>query len=698
MLPSLSFTCILLYLSWCTCSPNGTNSPRQDASTLGLNETVNLNMPYFHPSHPDAHLLTSALPAIQVYDVLEKYYAYQEHEIEKKPFKTLAFYFPQYHPFEENDRFWGKGFTEWTNVAKAKPLFTSHYQPHLPVHVGYYDLRLVENMVEQAKLAKSYGVDGFAYHFYWFAGRTVMETPLQNMLRNKNVSINFCLSWANENWTRRWDGQDSDVLLQQDHSMEDSAALFDHLLQYFRDERYIKVNGAPVLIVYRPLAIPDILKTVKMWRSKMVQAGFPGIYLVAAQTFGFKDPLEIKFDAVVEFPPHSFESGSITDKQEGLVSNFTGNIYSYHQSVMKEYEKVAPDKYPLLLTSTMAWDNTARKGPRGDIFHEFSLRLFKRWNTFNILRTLSNRKTSPDERLIFINAWNEWAEGTHLEPDRKFGFGYLEALRQAQASFYDPEGKFDSQILRQSDPRVHGTSKKHCMIIHAFSLPATKAIVRRFRQLRLDTEAFDIYVTTDTIEKALAVKAGLSSAIVSLHENRGRDIFPFIETLRSISHLPYASCLKLHSKETKYRSDGAAWREEILDELLPTQETVLHVLSLFEKDPQLGAAAPANLMLKFNEENMHFDAPHSSALATRIGMEAEEYAASLKTSPGFVAGSMLWLRPAALQSLLTLKSEDFPDEIGLSDGTMAHAVERMLLYAVRKANFSFALLPPQQPQ
>ena len=430
----------------------------------------------------------------------------------------------------------------------------------------------------------------------------------------------------------------------------------------------------------------------------MVRAGFPGIYLGAAETFGFKDPTEIQFDAVVEFPPHSFASGPITDKQEGLLSNFTGNIYSYYQSVMNEYEKVAPEKYPLLFTSTMGWDNSARKGLRGDIFHEFSLRMFKRWNTLNILRTLSNRKTSPDERIIFINAWNEWAEGTHLEPDRKFGFGYLEALRQAQASFHDPEGKFDEQIIRQGDPLVHGTSKKHCMIIHAFSIPATKAIVRRFRRLRLNTDAFDIYVTTDTIEKALAVKAGLPLAIVSLHENRGRDIFPFIETLRSISHLPYASCLKLHSKETKYRSDGAALREKILDELLPTHESVIRVLDLFEKNPRLGAAAPANLMLKFDKKNMQFDVPHTSALATRIGMDAEEFALSLRKSPGFVAGSMLWLRPAALLSLLTLKSQDFPDEIGLSDGTMAHAVERILVPAVRKANFSFASLPLLKPQ
>ena len=659
----------------------------------------NVTMPYFHPSHPDAHLLISGPPLIRVDDVQEKYYDYREHKNAKKPFKTIAFYFPQYHPFEENDRFWGKGFTEWTNVAKAKPLFASHYQPRLPVHMGYYDLRLVENMVEQARIAKNYGVDGFAYHFYWFAGRTVMETPLQNMIKNNNVSINFCLSWANENWSRRWDGLDSDVLLRQEHSLDDSAKLLDHLLQYFRDERYIKVNGAPVLIVYRPLMIPNILETVKMWRQKIVQAGFPGIYLVTTLAVGVGDPLAINFDAAVQFPPHGFQGAQITDKQENLVPGFSGNVFSYYDAVVHgEYREEAErnKKYPLLFTSTMAWDNSARKGLRGDIFKEFSLRIFKRWNTFNILRTLSNREISPDERFIFINAWNEWAEGTHLEPDRKFGFGYLEALRQAQASFHDPEGNFDAQIRRQRDPRVHNVSKKHCMIIHAFSVPATKAIILRFRKLRLNTDAFDVFVTTDTIKKALAVKAELPLAIVSLHENRGRDILPFIETLRSISHLPYTSCLKLHSKETKYRSDGNALREKILDELLPSQKTVLSVLNLFEKNPRLGAAAPANLMLKFDRENMHSNLHHARILASRMGMDEDEFAATSKHRPGFVAGSMLWLRPAALQSLLTLKSQDFPDEIGLSDGTMAHAVERMLLPAIRKANFSFVSLPPRK--
>jgi len=698
MQPSFFFPLLFFCLSSQSGSSNG--ATQKPASARRLDKVIlqaQGALPYFHHSHPDAHLLNSTLPRIPVDDVLEKHYEYQDYERTRKPFRTIAFYFPQYHPFKENDKFWGKGFTEWTNVAKAKPLFASHYQPRLPTHLGYYDLRITENMVEQAKIAQNYGVDAFAYHFYWFAGRTVMETPLENMLKNKNVSINFCLSWANENWSRRWDGLNNDVLIQQEHSLEDSAAFLDHLLQYFRDERYIKVNGAPVLIVYRPLLIPDIVETVKMWRKNIKKAGFPGIYLVAAQSFGFTDPLAINFDAAVEFPPHSFGGTEISKKQDDLVSGFSGAIYSYYDALVRgEYAKVTPEEYPLFFTSTMGWDNTARMGDRGNVYHEFSLRLFKRWNIFNILRTLSDHRSSPDERLIFVNAWNEWAEGTYLEPDRKFGFGYLEALRQAQAKFHDPAGKFDSKILRQNDPRIHGTTKKHCMIIHAFSFAPTMVIVQRFRQLRLDTDLFDIYVTTDTIEKALAVKRELPTAIVSLHENRGRDIFPFLETLRSISHLPYASCLKLHSKETKYRADGAALRDKIINKLLPSKRDVLRVLKLFEKNPRLGAAAPATLALRFNMKSMHFDMEHTRALALRIGMDDKEFAASLKRPPGFVAGSMLWLRPAALESLFTLNSQDFPDEIGLSDGTMAHAVERMLLPAIEKAKFSMLPLPSQR--
>ena len=215
---------------------------------------------------------------------INKFVEYQENQAINPLVKLIAFYLPQFHPFPENDKWWGKGFTEWSNVGKALPNYVGHYQPHCPIHLGYYDLRIPEIMEEQAKLAKAYGVYGFNYYFYWFAGKVLMEKPLEMMLENKKVDIPFCLTWANENWTRRWDGLENDVLIAQNHSKEDSLEFIRYLIKYFKDERYILIDGKPLLIVYRANIIPDIYAIADSWRKEVRLHGFPDLYLVAAQT------------------------------------------------------------------------------------------------------------------------------------------------------------------------------------------------------------------------------------------------------------------------------------------------------------------------------------------------------------------------------------------------------------------------------
>ena len=217
----------------------------------------------------------------------------------------VAFYLPQFHPVPENDEWWGKGFTEWTNVTKARVLFEGHYQPHLPADFGFYDLRLREVQRAQIEYAKAYGIDAFCFHYYWFGGRRILERPVDDFLADPQAQIQFCLCWANESWTKRWDGSDKEVLIAQEYSEANDITFAENLLPYFRDGRYLRVDGAPLLVVYRPQQLPDAKASVERWRRVWREAGIGEVHLVAALTYGNWEFEALDFDAGVEFPPHN---------------------------------------------------------------------------------------------------------------------------------------------------------------------------------------------------------------------------------------------------------------------------------------------------------------------------------------------------------------------------------------------------------
>lgn len=351
-------------------------------------------------------------------------------EIPAPDVRAIAFYLPQFHPFPENDSWWGKGFTEWTNVGKARPLFPGHYQPHCPIHLGYYDLRLPEVMVEQARIARVYGIGGFAYHFYWFAGKTLMERPLRGMLGNPDVDMPFFLSWANENWTRRWDGREEAVLIRQTHSVEDSRAMMRHIADYMRDPRYIRVNGRPVFSVYRPRMIPDLAAAVQTWRAEARAQGLGELYLIGIQRGIAEDHRQDGFDANLEFTPHGIKVSELSVLLPLDRDVFKGKVFDYDALVKAALEQ---DDRGLQRhrCAMLGWDNTARSPDRATIHLNFSIDSYRRWLSELCARARTDDWRSPDERMVFINAWNEWAEGTHLEPDQRHGFAYLEATRQA---------------------------------------------------------------------------------------------------------------------------------------------------------------------------------------------------------------------------------------------------------------------------
>ncbi|WP_218080255.1 glycoside hydrolase family 99-like domain-containing protein [Anthocerotibacter panamensis] len=359
--------------------------------------------------------------------------------------RLIAFYLPQYHPIPENDNWWGKGFTEWTNVTKAKPLFPGHYQPHLPSDLGFYDLRLPEVRQAQADLAKAHGIYGFCYYHYWFHGNQLLEKPFDEVLLSGQPDFPFCLCWPNENWTRTWDGLDREILIEQKYSEEDDRAHIHWLAKAFADKRYIRVDGKPLFIIYRASKLPNPFKTTLVWREEAQKLGIGDLFLCCVQRtlMDRSDPVEIGFDAAMEFQPDLLYLGpplapihqsklwrfgpSLDLVNPAYVQN---SIYDYSSLIQIALSKPEPS-YTYFPCVMPAWDNSARRNKQALIFTGSRPELYEFW-----LRTVIQRinKNPSKPGLVFINAWNEWAEGNHLEPCQRWGSSYLEATLKALKS------------------------------------------------------------------------------------------------------------------------------------------------------------------------------------------------------------------------------------------------------------------------
>lgn len=355
----------------------------------------------------------------------------------KNNVKPIAFYLPQYHAIPENDEWWGKGFTEWTNVRKGKPLFEGHYQPHIPGELGYYNL--VEDksiQYKQIELAKEHGIYGFCYYYYWFNGKRLLEKPLDNLLADKGLDFPFCICWANETWSRRWDGQEKEkeILMKQEHNEETDNHFIEDVIPILKDERYIKIDGAPLLVIYRAELFPDLVKTIQKWKEVCKENGIKDLHISLVQSFGLTDPNIYGGDSAVEFPPHGVITGEISKDMPKLLKEFEGKIYDY-RDVVSRYVNKRPDHYKVFRGTMLSWDNTARRGASSNIFNYANPQEYSKWLT-GIIDYTTNYNDA-EYQYIFINAWNEWAEGTHLEPDEKYGRAYLQATRESLNSNYN---------------------------------------------------------------------------------------------------------------------------------------------------------------------------------------------------------------------------------------------------------------------
>jgi lipopolysaccharide biosynthesis protein len=346
----------------------------------------------------------------------------------------FAYYLPQFHPIPENDTWWGAGFTEWASVTRAKPLFKGHRQPRLPSDLGFYDLRLSDSREAQAQLALKYGLNGFCYYYYWFNGRRVLERPLEEVLSSGKPDFPFLICWANEPWTRNWDGLGRDVLLSQTYDQGWTKRFAHDVAPLLHDKRYFRLDGNPMLLIYRIGHIPHAGAVMRELRAALSDRGIPEVHLAAAWVWFQEDgelpanPAALGLDAYFEFPPHMLPSPPVRPLPSSFTDRFEGEIYDYNRTVTATLAKLNDQIDGRRHRCAMlGWDNTARTGARAHIFHGATPANFRRW-----LRTIIlNERRREGERVVFINAWNEWAEGTYLEPDRDFGRGWLEAVASA---------------------------------------------------------------------------------------------------------------------------------------------------------------------------------------------------------------------------------------------------------------------------
>lgn len=575
--------------------------------------------------------------------------------------KVISFYLPQFHPIPENDAWWGKGFTEWTNVRTAEPQFAGHYQPRIPGDLGYYNLQDVEVQRRQIALAKLYGIHGFCFYYYWFDGHRLLEAPIESYLRNPDLDLPFCLCWANENWTRRWDGDDRDVLIGQRHSPEDDVAFIADVARHMRDPRYLCVDGRPILLVYRPDLLPSAKDTARRWRNWCRDNGVGEIYLVSTQSFDKSDPAKFGLDATVEFPPNNSMPPDISHRVTPVNDTCVCTVYDWRVFVERSRAYKTP-RYKLFRGVCPSWDNTARRKSGGTVFLGNSPQGYQEWLLNAVVET-SRRFENPDERLVFVNAWNEWAEGAYLEPDQRHGYAYLEATRQALVR---------SDILLNKAPI--DKSKPVAVVVHAFHDDIFREIVACLSLI--EAGLITIYVTCPPeMEAIFRDQLARAGHVCHTHPvvNQGRDILPFLRILPVVTSNGHDVLLKVHTKRSSHRKDGHVWRREVFDQLL-TSSALHSAIEEFSKDSGMGILGPDNHVISLQR--------YVGANQVRVGHLAERLGIAMERLDefDFVAGSMFFARASALIPLLNiaLADDDFEEECGQVDGTMAHVIERVI--------------------
>lgn len=608
--------------------------------------------------------------------------------------KMLAFYLPQYHTFPENDEWWGKGFTEWTNVRSGNSRFDGHYQPRVPHEdIGYYDLTDIEVLRKQAKLAKQHGIYGFCFYYYWFSGKRLMEKPVDMLLEHPEIDLPYCLCWANENWTRAWDGQNKNVLIAQDYSDEDDVKFIADLKKYIDDKRYIRINGKPLVMVYNPGQIPDCHKSFAKWREVAKDLGIGEILIWTCQTSNnTADLLQITdcIDAEVEFPPHNMwmDEAAIRNVDLGGKSAFLFSYPRVVEEVIKRIRTPRKVSVPVHHGCMLAWDNAARRKDAWFTYCGFSLKSLYKWVT--VIAEEARKDFSEEERFVFINAWNEWGEGTYLEPDEKYGYANINTVSKALLGL---PLKDDLKIVNMSDEVVEDakfdTDKTRIAVqLHMFYLDTLEETISYLNQIPY---AFDCYVSTNTeekrkeIERIMKETCKCKEVCVEVYANRGRDVAPFLVQMKDrISQYDYMC--HIHSKKTKTNDHGNEWRKYIFQHLFGTEAYLKRILHIFETEPQVGILMPETYPVLELQAEWGGNKTGVENLLETLGIHAQ-----LPKEPVFPVGNMFWARTDAVKTMFEhgLTQNDFPTEAGQVNATIAHQIERSWIYLIADKGYTY---------
>lgn len=592
--------------------------------------------------------------------------------------RLVAIYLPQFHKIPLNEKSWGKGFTEWTNVASATPGFIGQQQPILPADLGFYDLERPEKIKEQIDLAKKYGIHGFMFYYYWFSGEKILNIPIESFLKNTNWNFNFMISWANENWTKRWDGMDSDVIIGQKYNDDDPLRFIKDVSPILNDKRYITIDGKrPVLAVYRPSTIPNIKEYASIWREYFRKEYDKELYLIVGNNHSDSDPREYGFDALYDFSPGSVIWGGAASsvalieeedyELEKLDKNFHGSVVDYRKIALDEkLDAIERYDFPTIQTIIPHWDNHARK--KGKDTHALinsNPEIYATW----LKRVLIKARSVQKSPLIFINAWNEWAEGAMLEPTLHLGHANL--LRTAEVLAQFSENKINKVIFPiMRTPEVE--SSKIAVIIHLFYPEMWSTLTSKLINIKHN---FDIYVTVPEKHKDIILEYNSSKVTIIPVPNWGRDILPFLHVMKKIRHAGYKYILKIHSKKSKHISkiDATYWLKSTLNSLLYSDKSINNILKKIDNNVKIIGPSDFAVRMTFNgDQNLKYNISkyYNKSSSKKIIKNIKDYI--------FGAGTMFWASVDSFDGILSrhLVADDFELERGQLWNTLSHFIER----------------------
>lgn len=598
--------------------------------------------------------------------------------------KTLAFYLPQFHTFKENDEWWGKGFTEWVNAKKSLPRFKGHYQPRLPHDdIGYYDLTNIESIKKQVKLAKEHGIYGFCFYLYWFSGKRLMEKPVDLLLKHPEIDINFCLCWANENFTKKWDGQNQNILMAQEYSKDDPVKFIKDIKKYIDDKRYIRVNNKPVIMVYNPHIIPDVEEVIKKWREEARKNGIGEIEVWTRNLLIDGNQPINEADAEFDFPPlqKGFSNSVITGLKDAYLFDYS--------VVVDEMKKIySTYKHPkrIYYATTMAWDNSSRRKEGYTIYHNYSLNKFYEWNRAVVEQT--RLLHNEDDRFMFVNAWNEWCEGTYLEPDQKYGYANINTL--SKAIFDLP---FENMIVtneHNSEKKNNKFDKKIAVQIHLYYTDLCSEIVSQLNRIPYN---YDCYITTSDaekkkiIEKIFEKKCTAQKVVIDIAKNRGRDVAPFVVQMKKYAR-NYDYICHIHTKKSKTVAYGDSWRTYLYNHLFGSEDNIIKIFNSFEKNKNLGIIFPEIYPVIMDQVGFYGNNKENCLKEfRRLGIPKNYINCPLI----FPAGTMFWARVEAIMPLFSTNYNyrDFDKELNQLDATPAHAIERIICSLAKSRGFIY---------